>query len=79
MTRQGAISSMVGGFLVVVFLFAPSLFEGGRINLFGLHPIVWGLTSSAFLAVFVSKWTGPPPEFLVRRYFTSDPSAASQP
>ena len=73
MTRQGAISSMVGGFVVVVLLFAPSLFGGGRINLFGLHPIVWGLSSSAFLAVFVSKFTGPPPEFLVRRYFKLDP------
>ena len=72
MTRQGAISSMVGGFVTIVMLFAPSLFGGARINLFGFHPVVWGLSSSAFLALFVSKWTGPPPEFLVRRYFTSD-------
>ena len=81
MTRQGALASMVGGFLTIVGLFTlgyvlePLGFglPAGRVNLFGFHPIFWGLSVSALLAIVVSKLTGPPPEDLVRRYFYKEP------
>ena len=66
MTRQGALAAMVGGFTIVVVLFLP---PGSRTNLLGLHPIFWGLSGSALLAIVVSKLTGPPPERLVKFYF----------
>ncbi|GIW82320.1 MAG: hypothetical protein KatS3mg105_4127 [Gemmatales bacterium] len=69
MTRQGALASMVGGFSIVVGMFAPTMLGGSRIDLFGLHPIFWGLFGSLMLGIVVSKLTGPPPEHLVVRYF----------
>ncbi len=69
MTAQGALASMMGGFAIVVGLFVPNMLGGSRINLFGFHPLVWGLLGSLVLAVSVSKLTGPPPEHLVRRFF----------
>lgn len=69
MTRCGALWSMVGGFLIIVILFSPNLVGGSRISLFGIDPVVWGLSGSLFLAVVVSKLTGPAPAHLVRKYF----------
>ena len=69
MTRQGALSSMVGGFVMTVGLFLPTLFGGSRIDLLGLHPNLWGLATSFTLGVLVSKKTGPTPAYLVTRYF----------
>ena len=69
MTRQGALASMVGGFLIIVGQFVPAMFGAARINLFGFHPVFWGLAGSALLAVVVSKLTGPAPPHLVERYF----------
>ena len=69
MTRQGAVASMLGGFAIILGLFLPNYFFGSRMDLLGLHPIFWGLTGSALLAVVVSKLTGPPPEKLVQFYF----------
>ncbi|MCZ6792443.1 MAG: hypothetical protein O7J95_02370 [Planctomycetota bacterium] len=69
MTRQGALSAMIGGFLIVVGLFAPNLFGGSQVNLLGIHPSVWGLLGSFLLGIVVSKLTGPAPTHLVRRYF----------
>lgn len=69
MTRQGALSSMVGGFVMTVGLFLPTLLGGSRIDLLGLHPNLWGLATSFTLGVLVSKKTGPTPAYLVTRYF----------
>ena len=69
MTRQGALSAMVGGFVVMVGFFLPTLFGGSRIDLLGLHPNLWGLLVSFGLGVLVSKGTGPAPPHLVARYF----------
>jgi Na+/pantothenate symporter len=71
MTRQGALCSMVGGFVVVVGLSAGGRLVGlvDEINLLGLHPVIWGLLSSLVLAVAISRFTGPPPRHLVERYF----------
>ncbi|MGE3805661.1 MAG: hypothetical protein AB7K24_13375 [Gemmataceae bacterium] len=83
MTRQGALAAMIGGFCVVVGLFAPSMFPtevaglthllgiklGSRVNLLGFHPVFWGLGTSFALGILVSKLTGPPPEHLVDKYF----------
>jgi len=69
MTRQGALAAMIGGFLAMTGLFAPTLVGGSRIDILGLHPNLWSLVVSMTLGVVVSKLTGPPPEHLVRRYF----------
>ena len=69
MTRQGALSAMVGGFVVMVGFFLPTLFGGSRIDLLGLHPNMWGLFVSFGLGFLVSKGTGPAPPHLVARYF----------
>ena len=69
MTRQGALSAMVGGFVVMVGFFLPTLFGGSRIDLLGLHPNLWGLVVSFGLGFLVSKGTGPAPPHLVGRYF----------
>ena len=69
MTRQGALSAMVGGFTVMVGFFLPTLFGGSRIDLLGFHPNLWGLIVSFGLGFLVSKGTGPAPTQLVERYF----------
>jgi len=69
MTRQGALSAMVGGFTVMVGFFLPTLFGGSRVDLLGLHPNLWGLMVSFGLGFLVSKATGPAPAHLVERYF----------
>ncbi len=69
MTRQGALSAMVGGFTVMVGFFLPTLFGGSRIDLLGFHPNLWGLIVSFGLGFLVSKGTGPAPTHLVERYF----------
>lgn len=69
MTRQGALAAMIGGFCTTTSLFAPTLLGGARIDVFGLHPNLWGLIVSLTLGVVVSKLTGPPPQHLVHRYF----------
>ena len=71
MTRQGALSSMLGGFIIILGLFSPTLFGGDRIDLLGLHPNLWSVGGSFALGILVSKWTGPPPKHLVTRYFYS--------
>ena len=68
MTRQGALWSMVGGFLLSVSLFSPTLIGGRELYLFGLHPVLWSLSGSALLAILASKLSGPPPPHLLRRY-----------
>lgn len=69
MTREGALAAMIGGFAIVVGLFLPTMLGGARINLFGFHPIFWGLSGSFLLGVIVSKLTGPPPQDLIDFYF----------
>jgi len=64
MTRQGAISAMVGGFATVVGLSA-----WGEIYVLGLHPAIWGLVGSFTLGIVVSKLSGPPRPDLVQKYF----------
>ena len=68
MTRQGALWSMVGGFLLSVSLFSPTLIGGRELYLFGLHPVLWSLSGSALLAILASKLSGPLPPHLLRRY-----------
>jgi sodium/pantothenate symporter len=69
MTAPGALSAMVGGFVVIVTLFAPNLLGGSRLDVLGLHPILWGLSTSFTLGIVISKLTGPAPGNLVQRYF----------
>jgi Na+/proline symporter len=69
MTREGALASAIGGLGVILLFFIPTLFGGSRINLLGLHPVIWGLAGSFLFGVIVSRLTGPPPAQLVRRYF----------
>ena len=82
MTRQGALSAMVGGFTVMVGFFLPTLFGGSRIDLLGFHPNLWGLIVSFGLGFLVSKVTGPAPTHLVETYFyklsSPDPSLSTE-
>jgi Na+/proline symporter len=81
MTRIGAWLAMAGGFLTTVVLFAPVMlgrplaamgvsWRTEEINLFGLHPLLWGLIASFGLGI-IGSLAGPrPPEALIRRYFS---------
>ena len=71
MTRLGALSAMIGGFLTTTGLFVPTMLGSPPVAIFGLDPNFWGLIVSLILAVTVSKLTGPPPKHLIRRYFFS--------
>jgi SSS family solute:Na+ symporter/sodium/pantothenate symporter len=72
MTRQGALASAISGLGVILLFFFPTLVGGGRINLLGLHPVVWGLFVSFGSGFIVSRLTGPAPGHLVRRYFYTE-------
>jgi sodium/pantothenate symporter len=69
-TRVGAISSFAGGLAICLLMFIPTLFGGVRIDLFGLHPVVWGLLSSFLIGIAVSLFDPERPrQDLVERYF----------
>ena len=76
-TKAGALSSMVGGFATVVGLFSVGhvlaffnvVESGSRIDPFGFHPIVVGLTVSFGLGILVSLVTPKLPEATIRRFF----------
>lgn len=69
-TRRGAISAFVGGLGICLLLFAPPVLGGVRIDILGLHPVMWGLGGSFLLGILVSRFDpeGADPES-VRRYF----------
>lgn len=69
MTRQGAIASSMGGFLIMLVCFVPNMLGGSRVDSFGVRPLVFALLSSLVLGIVVSKLSGPPPDHLVRKYF----------
>jgi len=69
MTRQGALWSACGGLGLVLLFFTPTLWGAARVNLLGLHPVIWGMAGSFLFGMIASKLTGPPPDHLVKRYF----------
>ncbi len=69
-TRVGAISAFVGGLAVCLLMFAPTVFGGIRLDLLGLHPVMWGLFSSFLIGILVSKFDPErPSQEMVERYF----------
>ncbi len=71
-TRQGAIASMLGGFLVYMGLYlAGFILYGGTspVRLLGLDPLIWGFLASLLAAMIVTYLTPPPPEQIVARFF----------
>jgi Na+/pantothenate symporter len=69
----GCISGMALGFAAHLALYLSGIFVNGSFyqpyRMFNMDPIVFGLFVS-FVAVYVvSRWTKPPPEDLVRKYF----------
>jgi Na+/proline symporter len=78
MTRQGALAAMVVGFVTTVGCFLPEFFGKSRIDLFGLHPTLWGLFVSFAAGILVSKWTGPAPDVLIAKYFHQGGGATAQ-
>jgi hypothetical protein len=69
----GCIAGMAMGFAAHLALYVGGMFANGSFyqpyRLFNMDPIVFGLFTS-FLSVYVvSRWTAPPPEDLVRKYF----------
>ncbi|UCF36473.1 MAG: hypothetical protein JSU96_16880 [Acidobacteriota bacterium] len=69
MTKEGAISSAAGGLGVILLFFLPTLWDAGRVNLMGFHPVLWGLIASFGLGIIVSRLTGPAPREIIDRYF----------
>ncbi|MFV1967196.1 MAG: hypothetical protein ACC628_17340 [Pirellulaceae bacterium] len=72
----GCISGMALGFAVHLFLYVGGMFANGSFyqpyRIFNLDPVVVSLAVS-FLSVYVvSRWTSPPPEDLVRKYFCKE-------
>ena len=70
MTRLGAISAFAGGLAICLLMFVPTVFGGVRIDLFGLHPVIWGLAGSFLIGIAVSLY-GPekPDRAMVEKYF----------
>ena len=71
-TRQGAIASMLGGFLMYMGLYlAGFVLYGGTspVRLLGLDPLIWGFLASLAAAMIVTYLTPPPPEQIVARFF----------
>jgi SSS family solute:Na+ symporter/sodium/pantothenate symporter len=81
-TRRGALASLVGGFLAVLFLWLLGYCGVGKTGLtgpaaerfapfcpLGLDPLIYGLLVSFALGILVSLLTQPLPEKHVDRYF----------
>lgn len=72
-TTTGMIVAVLGGMITTVVLYAVNWYYTGGIgpyNLLGIHPALWGLLIS-FLGGFIgSLLSAPPPESLVRFFFS---------
>ena len=69
---QGAITSMLAGFLTYLALYIiGSILYGGAIpyRLGGFDPLIWGFTASLLGALIATRWSEPPPQHIVERFF----------
>lgn len=72
MTADGALFGMITGAVTILALyFAGYLVDGkfGEYSLFGLHPIVWSIFSTAVVIFSVSLAQRPPDRSLVEKFF----------
>jgi SSS family solute:Na+ symporter/sodium/pantothenate symporter len=71
-TAVGAAAAMFGGFLSVAGLYLIGSLQAGEFATatpLGLHPIIWGLSSSLVVGIITSLVSAPPDQALVRKYF----------
>ncbi len=71
-SKQGAIASMLAGFLVYLGLYLAGFFlYGGTspVRLLGLDPLIWGFAASLVLAVIATRLSPAPAEHIVARFF----------
>lgn len=71
-SKQGALASMLGGFLMYLGLYLGGfILYGGTspIRLLGLDPLIWGFAASLICAVCATYIFAPPPEHIVDRFF----------
>jgi len=75
LNTSGATAGMLGGFLTHLALYgAGFLNDGGfkAVQIAHLDPLIPGMVVSLLAAVLVTRFTAPPPERLVRKFFYSD-------
>ncbi len=71
-SKQGAMGSMLAGFLVYLGLYvAGFVLYGGTspVRLLGLDPLIWGFAASLASAVLVTRLSPAPAEHIVARFF----------
>jgi len=72
LTTAGATAGMLGGFAVHLGLYGAGFAVYGRfqaVQIAGLDPLIPGLIASLVASILVTRFTAPPPEHLVRRFF----------
>lgn len=71
-TKEGAIASMLGGFLMYLGLYLSGFVLYGGTNpvrLLGLDPLIWGFAASLVAAIVATYLSKAPPERIVNRFF----------
>ena len=72
-THQGAIATMCAGFLTYLALYAVGfMLYGGAVpyRLAGFDPLIWSFLASLLAAVGATYLSKPPPDELVKRFFS---------
>ena len=67
----GLLASMGAGLGAYLALYVADLATDEPFRLLGLHPLLWGFAASVLAGFATSLMTAPPPEQLVRRFFTA--------
>jgi len=76
--KYGAAASMLGGFTGYLSLYAVGFFAYGEIRplcLYGIDPLIWGVGISLLSGVMFTLATPRPPEYLVYKFFYSEPKS----
>ncbi len=72
LTTAGATAGMLAGFVVHLGLYGAGFVVYGRfqaVQIAGLDPLIPGLVASLVASILVTRFTPPPPEHLVRKFF----------
>ncbi|MFC1596603.1 hypothetical protein ACFL5Q_01470 [Planctomycetota bacterium] len=75
LNTAGATAGMLGGFLTHLALYVAGFLDDGgfkAVRIAHLDPLIPGMVVSLLAAVLVTRFTAPPPEQLVRKFFYLD-------